>query len=103
MQRENCPINEAFPEELFHMEAGGASPLRLHFTLASLHSFIDTAPTQVHSGYLSVILAELHFVSLCAKQQMFSMECCGMPIYGNTLKITCHQCMKELRGAYLWK
>lgn len=97
VQRENCPVNESFPENMFHVEAIETSPLRLQFTLASLHSFIDAAPTQVYSGYLSVILAEIHLVSLCTKQQIFSMQCCGVPIYGNTLKGTCRLCTKELQ------
>jgi hypothetical protein len=97
MQRERCPVNEAFPDNIFDIEAVETSPLRLQFTLASLHSFVDAAPTQVYSGYLSVILAELPLVSLYTKQQIFSMECCGMPIYGNTLRGTCRQCTKELQ------
>jgi len=94
-QQDNCPINEAFPNTLFDADAVETSPLRLQFTLASLHSFIDAAPTQVYSGYLSVILAELRFVSLYKKQQIFSMECCRMPISGNNLKGICRQCRTE--------
>jgi hypothetical protein len=94
-QCENCPINETFPEDMFDTEAVETSPLRLQFTLASLHSFIEAAPTQVYSGYLSVILAELHLVSLYKKRQIFSMECCGMPIYENALRGTCLQCGTE--------
>lgn len=95
VQQDNSPINEAFSDSLFDADAIEASPLRLQFTLASLHSFIDAAPAQVYSGYLSVILAELRFVSLHKKQQIFSMECCRMPIYGNNLKGICRQCGTE--------
>jgi hypothetical protein len=95
VQQDNCPINEAFPNTLFDADAVETSPLRLQFTLASLHSFIDAAPAQVYSGYLSVILAELRFVSLYKKQQIFSMECCRMPISGNNLKGICRQCRTE--------
>jgi hypothetical protein len=95
LQQDNCPINEAFPNSLFDMDAIETSPLRLQFTLASLHSFVDAAPAQVYSGYLSVILAKLCFVSLYKKQQIFSMECCRMPIYGNGLKGICGQCGTE--------
>jgi hypothetical protein len=82
---------------MFQVEAIKTNPRKLQFMLASLHSFIDTAPTQIHSGHLSVILVEIHIVSLRKEQQMFSMNCCGMPVYGNTLKETCRQCTKELR------
>jgi hypothetical protein len=95
VQQDHCPINETFPNSLFDADAVETSPLRLQFTLASLHSFIDAAPAQVHSGYLSVILAELCFVSLYQKQRIFSMECCRMPIYGNGLKGICGQCGTE--------
>jgi hypothetical protein len=95
VQQDNCPINEAFPDTLFDADAVETSPLRLQFTLASLHSFIDAVPAQVYSGYLSVILAELRFVSLYKKQQIFSMECCRMPISGNNLKGICRQCGTE--------
>jgi len=95
VRQDNCSINEAFPTTLFDADAVETSPLRLQFTLASLHSFIDAAPAQVYSGYLSVILAELHFVSLYKKQQIFSMECCRMPISGNNLKGICRHCRTE--------
>ena len=93
--RENFPINGAFPDDLFDTKALETSPQRLQFTLASLHCFINTAPNQIYSGYLSVILAELNLISLLAKQQIFSMECCRMPIYRNTLRGTCRQCGSE--------
>ena len=95
VQREDCPINEAFPKDLFDAKALESSPQRLQFTLASLNLFIEAAPTQVYSGYLSVILAELNLVSLYTKQQIFSMECCRMPIYGNRSRGTCRQCGTE--------
>ena len=93
--RENCPINEAFPDRLFDTKALETSPKRLQFTLASLHCFIDAAPNQIYSGYLSVILAELNLVSLFTKGQVFSIECCWMPIYGKTTRGTCRQCGSE--------
>jgi hypothetical protein len=95
VQREYCRVNEGFPVDLFDSESVENSPLRLQFTLATLHSFVDASPTQVYSGYLSVILAELRLVSLYTKQQIFSMECCGMPIYGNTTRGNCYQCSNE--------
>lgn len=96
VQLDNCPTNEVFPKYLFDVKAVETSPCRLQFTLASLHSCVDAVPTQVYSGYLSVILAELHLVSLYSTQRVFSMECCGMPIYGNKLTGTCRQCGLEL-------
>lgn len=92
VQRENCPVNEKFPGELFDLEAIETSPLRLQFTLASLHSFVTSAPSQIITGYLSVILAKLNMIKIYKKGQLFSMECCGMPIYANTMMGNCGQC-----------
>ena len=92
---ESCPINEAFPEHLFSTENLENSTQRLRFTLASLHCFIDAAPSHVYSGYMSVILAELNLVSLYTRQRIFSVECCRVPIYGNTLRGICRQCGTE--------
>jgi hypothetical protein len=92
VQRENCPVNEHFPADLFDIESTVQAPLRLQFTLASLDSFIRASPWQTHTGYLSVILTSLNIVSLWKRGQLFSMECCGVPIYANARSSRCEQC-----------
>lgn len=92
MQRENCAINENFPADLFDIERIIQAPMRLQFTLASLDGFIRGSPSQIYTGYLSVILTRLNLVLLWTRRQLFSMECCGTPIYANTSSNRCEQC-----------
>jgi hypothetical protein len=92
-QRENCPINEHFPTSLFDdVDSIIQAPLRLQFTLASLDSFIRASHSQIYNGYLSVILTKLNLVALWDRGHLFSMECCGMPIYANASRGRCEQC-----------
>ena len=95
-QRENCPINQEFPAEVFDVEAVETSPLRLQFTFASLAAFVEAAPAQVYTGYLSGILAGLNIVGLYEKRRLFCMECCGTPVYGNQVSGWCGYCGREM-------
>jgi hypothetical protein len=90
--RDNCSVNEPDPSDLFDIQSTIESPLRLQFTLASLGSFVQASPSQTYTGYLSVILTQLNLIALYKRKQLFSMECCGMPIYSNATKSRCEQC-----------
>ena len=92
VQREHCAVNEPFPEHLFDTDTIEDSLIKLQFTFATLHSYIDAAPSQTYTGYISVLLTELNLVRLYTRQQLFSMECCGMPVYGNDTEGICGQC-----------
>ena len=92
VQREHCAVNESFPEHLFDLETIEDSLNKLQFTLATLHSYIDAAPSQTYTGYISVLLSRLNLVHLYIRQQLFSMECCNMPVYGNEMEGICGQC-----------
>jgi hypothetical protein len=96
IRRENCPLNEQFPSHLFNMVHIHQSCTRLQFTLSTLNSRIRASPSQKHTGYLSVILTQLHLISLWTRHQLFSMECsCGHPIYANTRRSSCPQCSTQ--------
>ena len=93
IERENCPINENFPSHLFNMALIHKLRTRLQFTLSTLNSHIRASPCQEHTGYLSVILTQLHLISLWTRHQLFSMECsCSHSIYANTQRSSCQQC-----------
>lgn len=92
MKRERCPVNEHFPANLFEIDRAIQAPLRIQFTLASLDGFIRASPSQLCTGYLPVILTRLDLVSLWTRRQLFSIECCGMPIYANKNSGHCGQC-----------
>jgi hypothetical protein len=92
VQRESCPINHIFPEDVFDIEALETSPMRLQFTFQSLSQFIAVGEEQVITGYISVILSQVNLMVLFVRRQVFSMECCGMPVYANTTRGRCGQC-----------
>lgn len=92
VQREKCPVNENFPADIFDVDTAAQAKLRLQFTLADLDAFVRASPSQTYTGYVSVILMRLAIVSLWRQGQLFSMECCGMPIYANASSSRCEQC-----------
>ena len=92
IQREHCPNPVHFPADLFDVKSPMHAPLRLQFNLASLDSSVRASPSQVSTGYLSVVLTELNLLSLWKRGQLFSMECCGMPIYSNVISGQCERC-----------
>lgn len=92
MQRVICPINDHFPADLFDVESSTHAPVRLQFTLANLDSFVRASPSRTHLGYLSVVVTELNLLSLWNRGQLFSMECCGLPIYANAINGQCDRC-----------
>lgn len=96
VQRENCPINQPFPEDMFEIEALETSSMRLQFTFQSLSEFVAAGEEQVITGYISVILTQVTLMSLVTRKQLFSMECCDMPIYANKIMGKCGQCGNKI-------
>ena len=66
--------------------------MRLQFTFQSLSEFIAAGEERVITGYISVILSQVNLMNLFERRQVFSMDCCGMPVYANTTRGRCGQC-----------
>ena len=96
IQRENCPINESFPRHLFDFDKISSNLTRVKYTLAEFAELTRICPDKVYTGYVSVLLATMNVIGLLEKGQLFSRQCCCMPIYSNELHAICGQCDEKL-------
>jgi hypothetical protein len=72
------------------------APNRILFTFASLDEFARANINETFTGYLSVLLTELHITLLFRRQMLCCNECCGVPIFANTTSAKCKQCKKSI-------
>jgi hypothetical protein len=69
---------------------------RILFTFANLDDFARSAPDETFSGYLSVLISELHITLLHRRQMLCCNECCGVPLFSNSTEAKCKQCEKPV-------
>ncbi len=69
---------------------------RILFTFALLDEFARANMAETFSGYLSVLLTELHIALLSRRRMLCCNECCGVPIFANTTSAKCKQCQKSV-------
>ena len=43
-------------------------------------------------GYLSVVITKLNIVTPSKRNMLMSNECCGIPIFANSVSVQCKQC-----------
>ncbi|KAI9715372.1 MAG: hypothetical protein M1812_006017 [Candelaria pacifica] len=94
MKREH--VNQPFPEGVFDVEAATTSEVRILFTIADVDEFARAAPGEIFMGYLSVIITEFQIVLLHQRSMMMCTECCGVPLFANTIAAKCKQCGQEV-------
>ncbi|OCK79378.1 hypothetical protein K432DRAFT_299970 [Lepidopterella palustris CBS 459.81] len=92
-------INPPYPEGVFDTESAQTSPVRVLYRLADIDEFARAAPKEKFIGYLSVIVMELNIVTLYRRSMLMCTECCGVPLYANTITAKCKQCEQTLQLA----
>lgn len=73
-------------------EVASRAQNRILFTLSTLDEFARSAPDEMFTGYLSVLITELHITLLHRRQMLCCNECCGVPIYANSTSAKCKHC-----------
>ncbi|KAF2276361.1 uncharacterized protein EI97DRAFT_398063 [Westerdykella ornata] len=89
-------VNPPFPVGVFDVEAVETAPVRMLYTLAEIDEFARGNPKERFMGYISVVLTELKFVINFKRNMLMSTECCGNPIYANSLTAQCTRCEKQV-------
>ena len=54
------------------------------------------APSEIFIGYLNLTIIEMNIYTLYRKAMLFCAECCGVPIFANTITAKCKQCHNDV-------
>ncbi|KAF2873590.1 hypothetical protein BDV95DRAFT_540811 [Massariosphaeria phaeospora] len=85
-------VNPSFPTAVFDTATAETAPVRILYTLAELDACARTNPAEPFTGYLSVVLTQLHIVSAAKRNMLLSSSCCGLPVFANAATAPCKQC-----------
>ncbi|KAF2190203.1 hypothetical protein K469DRAFT_25482 [Zopfia rhizophila CBS 207.26] len=89
-------VNPPYPEGVFDTEAAETSPVRMLYNLADIDNFARANPREKCTGYISVLITDLNIVSLYQRNMLLCTECCGIPLYANSVIAKCKQCEKPI-------
>ncbi|XMA07561.1 hypothetical protein WAI453_000352 [Rhynchosporium graminicola] len=92
MKKESLKV--VWPEGVWDSEAAEYGVVRMLFTLAELDRWVRSDGTQTFTGMINVTIMEMSLVSLHRRNMLMCSECCGVPIYSNTLTTPCRNCAK---------
>ncbi|KAH8725923.1 hypothetical protein GQ44DRAFT_706728 [Phaeosphaeriaceae sp. PMI808] len=85
-------VNPAFPP--FDLSAAENAAVRVLFSLAEVDDFARRNAREEIVGYLSVVITRLNIVTPFKRNMLMCNECCGIPVFANTLQAKCAQCDK---------
>lgn len=87
-------VNPPFPDA--DIKGFESAPVRALFTLAEVDEFARLNPNETLMGYLSVVITQLNIVTPCKRNMLMCNECCGTPIFANSVRANCKQCANEV-------
>jgi hypothetical protein len=87
-------VNPPFPEAVFDFEAMSESINQILYTYGDIDDFARAAPNDQFFGFLSVVITELNVMKLYRRNMLLCNECCGVPIFNNSVTVKCKQCEK---------
>jgi hypothetical protein len=90
-------VNPPFPEAVFDFEAMSESVNQILYTFSDIDEFARAAPNDQFFGFLSVVITELNVMKLYRRNMLLCNECCGIPIFNNSVITKCKQCEKSIR------
>jgi hypothetical protein len=94
-------VNPPFPIADDMVEGFVNAAVRALYTLADVddvaRSLSNRGSKEPVAGYLSVIITELNIVTPFKRNMLMSNECCGIPIFANSVEIICKQCEKSIK------
>ncbi|KAG9941433.1 hypothetical protein KCU85_g9589, partial [Aureobasidium melanogenum] len=91
-------VNPAYPDKVVEYEFWSISKPDEHvlYSLADLDDRAREAPEDEFEGYLSVIILDLNMTSLRQQNLLMCSECCGIPLYANSIVAKCKQCDEQV-------
>jgi len=88
-------VNPPFPSDIFDVEEAENAAVKVLFKLSEVDEFVRSNPREKVTGFISVVVTELHIVTNYKRNMLMSTECCGIAIFANSTRETCKQCNKE--------
>ncbi|KAJ4362303.1 hypothetical protein N0V83_010396 [Neocucurbitaria cava] len=88
-------VNPPFPDAV-DVSGFETAAVRALYTLADVDDFARSNPTEKCIGYLSVVMTEFNIVTPFKRNMLMSNECCGIPIFANSISAMCKQCDKAI-------
>lgn len=93
-------VNPPFPLSTETTNAFEQATVKALYTLADVDE-VARSLSNAHSketivGYLSVVITELNIVTPFKRNMLMSNECCGIPLFANSVRVTCKQCEKTV-------
>ena len=88
-------VNPPFPSEIFNAQEADNAAVKVLYKLSEIDEFARSNPKEKAVGYISVLITQLHIVVNYKRNMLLSSECCGVPLFSNSLKVNCLQCEKE--------
>ena len=93
-------VNPPFPLSTETTDAFEQATVKALYTLADVDE-VARSLSNAHSketivGYLSVVITELNIVTPFKRNMLMSNECCGIPLFANSVRVTCKQCEKTV-------
>jgi hypothetical protein len=93
-------VNPPFPITKTLVEGFENTIVKPLYTLADVDDFARSLSNanskETIAGYLSVIVTELNIVTPFKRNMLMSNECCGIPIFANSVSVKCKQCEKTI-------
>ncbi|KAF2259306.1 hypothetical protein CC78DRAFT_74412 [Lojkania enalia] len=89
-------VNPPFPDGVFDTEAAETASVRILYNLADIDEFARSNPKERFMGYISVVITQLNIVTNYRRQMLMCTECCGIPLYANSVAAQCKQCEKTV-------
>ncbi|KAJ4290447.1 hypothetical protein N0V90_010663 [Kalmusia sp. IMI 367209] len=88
-------VNPPFPHDVFDADEAETAAVRILYKLSEIDEFVRSNPSEKAVGYISVLITELHIVTNYKRGMLMSTECCGIPLFANSVKAKCTRCDKE--------
>jgi hypothetical protein len=93
-------VNPPFPLTSSMVSDYKDAVVKALYTLADVddvaRSLSNSKSKETIAGYLSVIITELNIVTPYKRNMLMSNECCGIPVFANTVSVRCRQCEKQV-------
>jgi hypothetical protein len=93
-------VNPPFPITATMVADFENAAVKALYTLSDVDDFARSLSNknskETIAGYLSVIITELNIVTPFKRNMLMSNECCGIPIFANSVIVRCRQCEKTV-------
>ncbi|KAF2466043.1 uncharacterized protein BDR25DRAFT_336616 [Lindgomyces ingoldianus] len=78
------------------LRAAETASVRILYTLADIDEFARANPREKFTGFISVLITELNIVTYYRRNMLMCTECCGIPLYANSVTGKCKQCERSV-------